>query len=317
MPVNKDDQVHLLLAQLLGEREVIAFRPALARLLGSIHAALFLCQAAYWQGKVGMGGWWFKLRDAQRTEEGEICPPEKAAQQSWEWELGMTRSEQEGARRILKQHGLLEEKKMGIPARLYYRVSLQGLQKFLLATTKQEKFPRQDGEMQPSEGATCPKQPEQIAPPISETTPETKSDNTTTTEQVHEFQGVGKLAFEPVLSSNVAQLAHILASEGISNATDAQNLVDELAAAMEAAARGEREKIGNPAAWLRGVVKKYRAGKFDPARCNAVQMRRKANIEAERRRANVEETPPSSPEVVKQQIERLFAVLSKNKAGKE
>jgi hypothetical protein len=50
----------------------------------------------------------------------------------------MTRREQEGARRILKQHGVLEEKLMGVPATLHFRVNLDRLIALLSSTTSSE-----------------------------------------------------------------------------------------------------------------------------------------------------------------------------------
>ena len=43
----------------------------------------------------------------------------------WERETGLTRSEQETARRKLRDLGYLEERRRGLPAKLYYRVNMQ------------------------------------------------------------------------------------------------------------------------------------------------------------------------------------------------
>jgi len=48
-------------------------------------------------------------------------------QAEWERETGLTRREQETARRKLKAHGLLEERKSGVPAKLYFRLNLKTL----------------------------------------------------------------------------------------------------------------------------------------------------------------------------------------------
>ena len=121
-----------LLLALLGDKEVVAYRPKLARALGSPGAALFLCQAIYWQQVAGEGKFFFKNRDAERDENKKMLPPSSANKQSWEWELGgMGRAEQESARRLLKEKGLLEEELSGIPARLHFRVNLAKIAEFV------------------------------------------------------------------------------------------------------------------------------------------------------------------------------------------
>jgi hypothetical protein len=84
----------------------IAFQPAYARLTGSIVAGLFLSQAMYWTSRVpeGRGGWFYK------------------SQAEWQEETCLTRTEQETARKKLIALGILEEKRAGQPARLWYRV---------------------------------------------------------------------------------------------------------------------------------------------------------------------------------------------------
>lgn len=170
--------VRLLLASLLGEREVVAFRPALARELGAI-PALFLCQACYWQGITGADQWWYKLRNADRDVTGRMKPPENASRQSWEWELGLTRAEQEGARKVLCQHGLLEERLKGVPAKLHYRVNLDRLFEFLLKNQQMAGINQLDGEIQPTGWQDSTSKPGQIPPAITETTSEISSSTTT------------------------------------------------------------------------------------------------------------------------------------------
>lgn len=171
-------EVRLLLASLLGEREVVAFRPALARELGAI-PALFLCQACYWQGITGADQWWYKLRNADRDATGRMKPPENASRQSWEWELGLTRAEQEGARKVLCQHGLLEERLKGVPAKLHYRVNLDRLFEFLLKNQQMAGINQLDGEIQPTGWQDSTSKPGRIPPAITETTSEISSSTTT------------------------------------------------------------------------------------------------------------------------------------------
>jgi len=92
----------------------IAFNPAFKKITGSTVAALMLSQAWYWSKRTSdENGWFFKIG----TE--------------WEDETGLSRSEQETARKILKSLGLMEEELRGVPARLYYRVEKEEIYNML------------------------------------------------------------------------------------------------------------------------------------------------------------------------------------------
>lgn len=94
---------------LLSDRPV-AYHPALARLVGGVKAAVFLCQLLYWHGKGNdPDGWIWKT------------------QAEMEKETALTRCEQEGARKKLVKLDLMEEKLQGIPARLHYRIKTDKL----------------------------------------------------------------------------------------------------------------------------------------------------------------------------------------------
>lgn len=83
----------------------IAYHPILAKVCKSATAALFLSQIAYWSDKgADPDGWIWKT------------------QEEMEDETGLTRSEQETARRDLKRLGLLKEERRGVPARMWYLV---------------------------------------------------------------------------------------------------------------------------------------------------------------------------------------------------
>jgi hypothetical protein len=89
----------------------IAFHRALVPVAGSVTAALLLCQAIYWSKRTrDSTGWFYKT------------------QTEWEEETGMSRWEQEGARKLLRQRSLLEEKRAGTPAKLYFRVNINELE---------------------------------------------------------------------------------------------------------------------------------------------------------------------------------------------
>ena len=81
----------------------VAYYPELAEFLGSVKESIFLCQFGYWEGKqADKDGWIYKNRDEIREE------------------TGLSRSEQETARKRLKAKNYLSECKKGIPRRLYY-----------------------------------------------------------------------------------------------------------------------------------------------------------------------------------------------------
>ena len=84
----------------------IAFHRVFVDWAGSVNAALMLSQLIYWSTRArDPKGWVYKTI------------------QEWEEETGLTRMEQEGARRRLRRAGLVKEKKAGMPARLFFRVS--------------------------------------------------------------------------------------------------------------------------------------------------------------------------------------------------
>ncbi len=88
----------------------VAFYSAYAHALGSVTAALLLSQLCYWSDKGhDPDGWIYKTRDELKTE------------------TGLSREEQETARRKLKAARVLEEKRAGVPAKLYYRVDFAHL----------------------------------------------------------------------------------------------------------------------------------------------------------------------------------------------
>ncbi|WP_421174134.1 hypothetical protein [Aeromonas enteropelogenes] len=92
----------------------IAFHRPFVTLSGSVTAALFLSQAMYWSKRCKEGAdgqnWFYKT------------------QAEWEEETGLSRREQEGARKALRSIGVLVEKREGIPAKLYFRIDYGALE---------------------------------------------------------------------------------------------------------------------------------------------------------------------------------------------
>lgn len=90
-----------------------------------------------------------------------------------------------------------------------------------------------------------------------------------------------ELKIEPAIAPFLPQLMAVIQHGGISGLELVQDLLDELAGNMEAGARGDREKIGNPVIWLQSVVTKG----FVRTRCIEVQSRRRSVAAYEQRKA--------------------------------
>lgn len=104
------------LAKAVGGRG-IWFRREYIR-FGGVPTALFLSQAVQWTEWViskepERGGWFYKT------------------QSEWCDDIGLTRREQETARKNLRDHGVLEERVEYMPTKLWFRVNLQRLVELL------------------------------------------------------------------------------------------------------------------------------------------------------------------------------------------
>jgi hypothetical protein len=87
----------------------ISFHRCLVPLTGSVTAALMLSQAICTTHDLDPGAYgWFQK-----------------SQEEWAGETGLTRWEQETARRSLREAGFLMERRAGMPARLWFRVCSQ------------------------------------------------------------------------------------------------------------------------------------------------------------------------------------------------
>jgi hypothetical protein len=94
----------------------IAFHRVFVKLIGSVTAALMLSQAIYLTKRANSGGvgWFYKTIT------------------QWEEETGISRHEQETARKALRRFSFWQEERRGVPAQLYYRVDIQALSNELL-----------------------------------------------------------------------------------------------------------------------------------------------------------------------------------------
>lgn len=97
----------------------IAFHRPFVDLGVGVTGALMLSQAIYWSKRTrDADGWFYKT------------------QIDWQDETGMTRTEQDNARKRLKAIGVLQEHKKGVPCKVYYRIDFEALQTRLQETCK-------------------------------------------------------------------------------------------------------------------------------------------------------------------------------------
>jgi len=153
----------------------IAFHRGFVELTGSVPAALMLSQALYWtrikrRDDPESDGWFYKT------------------QPEWEEETGLGRSEQETARKRLRQTPFWQEERRGIPAKLYFRIDLERLAEALLTQPPKKGILRKNREQNHQDAEirhtslqdaskqardNAPGQPASIPQPITETTAET------------------------------------------------------------------------------------------------------------------------------------------------
>ena len=84
----------------------VTFHRCLVPVAGGVTSALMLSQAIWITQtlEASAGGWFIR------------------SQEQWTEETGLSRWEQETARRALRRAGLLEERRVGMPAKLWFRV---------------------------------------------------------------------------------------------------------------------------------------------------------------------------------------------------
>ena len=93
----------------------IAFNKHYVFLGCGINGALMLSQLVYWASR-------------SKSAEGWIYK----TQAEWTQETGLTRTEQENARKKLLELGFISEKKMGVPCRVFFRVERENLYQALV-----------------------------------------------------------------------------------------------------------------------------------------------------------------------------------------
>jgi len=86
--------------------KIVAYHVDLAILCKSVNAGLFISQLLYWTKQESCkDGWIYRTQDQLFQE------------------TGMTRRNQENARKVLRDLNILEEKQKGVPKKLYYKIN--------------------------------------------------------------------------------------------------------------------------------------------------------------------------------------------------
>lgn len=101
---------HIIVNYLMSQG-VVAYQRGLARAVGDHSAGLLLSQFWYWAERQPQerNGWFFMTQEQIHEE------------------TVMTRREQETARRKLRELGILEESKRGVPAKLWFRINSEAV----------------------------------------------------------------------------------------------------------------------------------------------------------------------------------------------
>jgi len=151
-PAAEDAAPRTRVRRLAGSR-VVAYHPSFAAIAGGVTAGLFLAQLFYWHDRGSdPDGWIYKT------------------QAEWEEETGLSRWEQETARRRLRERGLVEEKLAGLPARLHYRLDVERLIALLSARVTRTPAPPAGGEGEEGgEGGRRRAAAEGVTPPRTRT----------------------------------------------------------------------------------------------------------------------------------------------------
>lgn len=154
----------------------IAFQRAFLGFGAGVTGALLLSQAFYWSKRTSDGEkWFYKSRE------------------EWEEETGLSRYEQEGARKNLVKCGVLEEKKKGVPCKLFYRVNIRIMLAVLLGEIPQTSR-RENHKLV---GVKPPSKRGGKAPAITETTAETTPETSAFTGEAGASTGGEVIAVEP------------------------------------------------------------------------------------------------------------------------
>ena len=286
----RDDNDRLVLAHLLGPS--LAYHRSLAGIAGGVHAGLLLSRALH-------------LTKQQSTRRLDAWIGNSAVR--WSQEIGLTRREQETARRALTRIGVWEETLQGIPPSMMARIRLDGLLSLLtecftpdISTqhpvqtidARGADWAAQKGEtrMRQSHIHVSPKAPKQICRnrhhcfdesaivliTISTSDLVQPQDAPHASHETTIGSGGGDLIFPEQLLPDERAAARQLLRDC---ADQAQALLDELAGRLKA--RGVR----SPLAYLRGLALRAARGRFVPELGLRIAAQRRQRHEVARQRS--------------------------------
>lgn len=321
------------IAELLGPS--LAYHRTLAGIGGGVHAGLLLSRALH-----------LTRLQAKRQLQEWIC--NSAAE--WTQQIGLTRREQETARKELTRAGVWEESLAGIPPRLVARIRLDCLLALLVGDEPESAdripVPRlvdcgvpatrlpQNGESRLREPhiLVSPKAPNQFHRIRHDSSAESanlhiQGSTSDSVQPLHasdarrdegSSQGSGDLIFPEMLLPEERASALLLLQRC---ADQAQALLDELSARMQVKA-----VYTSPIAYLRGLVRRANAGEFVPElgqRVAAARRRRQEELilrqqrEAEDQRLAAERATPEYQAKVAARREEIRRMLDVMRPGRQ
>jgi hypothetical protein len=334
-PHAADGSDRVVLAELLGPS--VAFHRTLAGVAGSVHAGLMLSRALHLT----------RLQARHRLDHWIASSPAR-----WFEEIGLTRREQETARRDLVRTGLWEECLRGIPPSLVARIRLDCLLALLTddasagrslgsriaepdrGVAADKGSPNVESRLRQPRSLVSPKPPDQFRPIrqhgsaesavllMNHSTGESiQPQHTASSANPPDTEGGGELIFPEQMLPDERQAARLLLRRC---GDQAQCLLDELAGRLQV--RGVRL---SPVAYLRGLIARAAAGSFVPELGPRVaaerEQRQKDAIrrrerEAEEQRLAAERATPeyqaktlAQRQKVRQMIDELKARMGTNR----
>lgn len=145
----------------------VAFYPDFSEIGGSTNAGVLLSQLFYW-------------RDKEQDPDGWVYKSQK----DWKREISLTRTEQETARKKLRDAKILQEKLKGNPAKLYFRIDFDKMIEALAAlyeARRQDAETLHAGNLQSKDAGKPQASMQEISKlSFTENTTKTTSENTTT-----------------------------------------------------------------------------------------------------------------------------------------
>jgi hypothetical protein len=210
---NSEPSSDLIAFDALGSSRVVAYQVALAHAVKSATAGLLLSQLWYWSKHTSerdRDGWFYKTMDDIQEE------------------TALTRSEQMTARKKLVDLGLLEEKREGLPARMWFRVNVAQI-RILLGTTGSENKSAGNRKLDSRKSKTAVRKPaNQSAQNLHSITGEEITHQTTQKSTAAEPTNLSAAGSDAASAAAVdAELIKALTEAGV-NRSDAKRLAREL-----------------------------------------------------------------------------------------